>query len=64
MSIVQLIECSKCGYSESIPDSQKVKTPWDIWKNGCPKCGCSKVDVTIVLDRTGRIQDIKRVEKK
>ena len=61
MSLVQLIECTKCGHSESIPyDDKKLKMPWEVWTKGCPKCGCVKVDVTVVHDKSGRIRDMKK----
>lgn len=60
MSLVQIIECTKCGFTESIPyDPLNVKMPWEVWKKGCPKCGCMRVDVTIIHDKTGRIRDAK-----
>lgn len=65
MSIVQLIECKKCGNSESIPydPAKPLKMPWEVWKKGCPKCGCQKVDVTVIHDKLGRIQDAKILKK-
>lgn len=62
MSTVQLLECAKCGHSESIPspsDPKKLKMPWEAWPNGCPKCGCRKADVTVIHDKLGRIKDAK-----
>ena len=64
MSLVQVIECTKCGNSTSIPfDSlqPKPKMPWEVWPKGCPKCGSSRVDVTLVHDKLGRIKDAKIV---
>ena len=55
MSIVQIIECVKCGYTEQIPYSEPLKMPWEVWSKGCPKCGSSKVDVIVVLDGLGRL---------
>lgn len=64
MSLVQLIECTKCGNGQSIPyDPSKLKMPWEVWTKGCPKCGCSKVDVTIIHDKSGIIRDAK-IERK
>jgi Zn finger protein HypA/HybF involved in hydrogenase expression len=60
MSTAQLIECTKCGNTVSIPSDSK-KMPWEVWPKGCPRCGSKKVDVTIVLDKLGRIKDIRRV---
>ena len=60
MSLVQLIECVKCGNTESIPyDPSKLKMPWEVWLKGCPKCGSKKVDVTVIHDKLGRIKDAK-----
>jgi predicted nucleic acid-binding Zn-ribbon protein len=56
MSTVQLVECVKCGNTVSIPDGSK-KMPWEVWPKGCPKCGCSKVDVTVIHDKLGRVKD-------
>lgn len=65
MSLVQVIECVKCGNSQSIPyDPSKLKMPWEIWPKGCPKCGCSKVDVTVIADKMGRFTDAKIVRVK
>lgn len=58
MSLVQVIECIRCGNSESIPYILgNPLTPWDVWDKGCPKCGCSKVDITVIFDKSGRIRD-------
>jgi hypothetical protein len=37
--------------------------PWEVWANGCPKCGNTKVDVTVILDKTGRIRDAKIIKE-
>ncbi len=65
MSLVQLIECVKCGYTESIPydPAKPTKMPWEVWSKGCPKCGCKKVDVIVIHDKLGRIKDVKKAEK-
>lgn len=58
MSLVQIIECVKCGFTESIPyNPSEIKMPWEVWKNGCPKCGSTKVDLTVIHDKTGKIRD-------
>jgi Zn finger protein HypA/HybF involved in hydrogenase expression len=65
MSLVQIIECVKCGNSKSIPyNPSKIQMPWEIWPKGCPKCGSQKVDVTVIHDKTGRITDAKIGKRK
>ncbi len=60
MSVVQVIECTKCGKKESIPYTpQKAKMPWEVWPNGCPCCGNKTVDITVIHDKLGRITDVK-----
>jgi len=61
MSLVQLVECSKCGNTQSIPydsSNPKPKMPWEVWPNGCPKCGHKKADVTLIHDKSGQITDV------
>jgi hypothetical protein len=38
--------------------------PWEAWPNGCPKCGHKKVDVTMILDKSGHVKDAKIVSVK
>lgn len=65
MSLVQIIECTKCRYTESIPYNPTIlKTPWEVWTNGCPKCGNMNVDITVIHDKLGRIRDAKIVKGK
>jgi len=54
LSLVQLIECIKCGNNHQFPYDSRELTPWDVWPSGCPKCGCIMVDVTVVMDKLGR----------
>ncbi len=63
MSLVQLIECTKCGHSQSIPyDPAKLpQFPWEAWPKGCPKCGSTKVDVTVIQDKSGAAKDVEMV---
>lgn len=61
MNIIQIIECVKCGYKEQIPFSEPLKMPWEVWSKGCPKCGSSKVDVYVILDKLGIVQN-KKIE--
>ncbi|MHA1170095.1 MAG: hypothetical protein ACTSRU_19875 [Candidatus Hodarchaeales archaeon] len=51
MSITQVLKCTKCDYSENHPWDERELDPWDLWPNGCPKCGCHKVDVTVIIDK-------------
>jgi hypothetical protein len=37
--------------------------PWEVWPKGCPKCGCMKVDVTVIHDKLGRVKDAHVVQK-
>lgn len=62
MSLIQLIECVKCGNQDSRLFDPNA-TPWDVWPNGCPECGGKKVDVTLVLDKSGRFQNLVRVTR-
>ena len=65
MSLVQIVECIKCHHSQSIPyDPSKLVIPWELWPKGCPKCGCSKVDVTVIHDKLGRVKDAKIIRAK
>jgi len=64
VSLIQVVECTRCGHNESIPyDSANPKMPWEVWANGCPKCGNMKVDITVILDKTGRIRDAKIIKR-
>ena len=56
MSIVQIVECVKCGHREQIPFSDPLKMPWEVWKKGCPRCGRTKVDVYVIFDKLGRLE--------
>lgn len=63
MSLVQVLECTQCGFSESIPyDSMNLKMPWEVWNKGCPKCGNTKVDITVIHDKLGRFRDAKIIK--
>ena len=53
MSVIQIIECLKCGNKEESRDA--TKTPWDIWPKGCPKCGNRKADVYLIVDKQNRL---------
>ena len=57
MSLNQLLECTQCGFSESVA---YPKMPWEAWSNGCPKCGSKNCDVTVILDKSGKIKSIQK----
>jgi predicted nucleic-acid-binding Zn-ribbon protein len=62
MSVVQVIECLKCGNKETVRDPSK--TPWEAWPKGCPKCGHRKVDVYVILDKQGQLSNANITIKK
>lgn len=66
MKIVQVIECVKCGNKETAPygDPANLKTPWEIWPNGCPKCGNSKIDVTVIVDKSDLVKGTAQSTRK
>jgi predicted nucleic-acid-binding Zn-ribbon protein len=51
MGINQIIECVKCGYKETHPFDERELTPYDVWKDGCPKCKNKIIDETIIIIR-------------
>lgn len=59
MSLIQVMECKKCGNQVSWPyDGANPVDPWDKWSDGCPKCGGKTVDVMVILDKSGKIQNV------
>jgi predicted RNA-binding Zn-ribbon protein involved in translation (DUF1610 family) len=61
MSVIQVIECLKCGNKETIRDK---RDPWEAWPKGCPKCGHRKVDVYVILDKQDRVSNANVIIKK